>query len=255
MSIFDWINVGGQVVDLASNIAGLFGEDRKNSTTTNPYSLGLLDFGASDGKIYAGNSGTSDVMLNLCQTQQQGVSISTITRQFRVPPNSGIDITDAISGYQGGGSFSIVPYTAELTDGSNVIGQAISFAIKSIAIGATIAIIGGVKASFGQDPHTGMWTCSIASTGPTLLNGTVSVTDQNGISATANVEFKKPPRDRHNVGDASNGSASFPIGLYLSPTIADLEINLVVPMDSVEVICPPCIAISEIPAFQNLKRA
>ncbi|WP_116829479.1 hypothetical protein [Pseudomonas syringae] len=248
--ISDWINVGGQVVDLASNIANLFGEEKEDSAPST-FDLGLLSFGVSDGAIYVANpSQSNNVLLNFCQTQQQGLQSSTTSSPIVVNANSGIDITDIVNGYQGGGSFLIrLAETQNPTDDPVV--QAIAFAIKILAVGTTIAIIGGVTGSFGKNPQDGTWSFSIRSTGPKISGGSLTLTDQNAMTLSAAINFSQS-QGGEGVGD-SIGQAVFPAGFNLSPSISDVQINLTAESQYAEFLELKSVPLSEIPAFKHLK--
>lgn len=247
MSLFDWLNVGGQVVDLASNIASLFGDDETEDGSSN-YDLGALMFGADgSGQLWAGNQNDQDMQMTMCMTtQQQGVVPSTTTQPILVPANAGVNITSAVKNFQSGGTFTITPVAAPDAD---TLTQALSFAVRSLAIGATISIIGGVSGSFGRNAD-GTWNFSVRSTGPQLTGGKVTVTDQNNVSATASVTFQNRTRQTE-----YDGSALLPAGLSLAPTIADVELELEMPpSDFCKLFFNDSVPLKDIPIF-NRKRS
>lgn len=248
MGIFNWLNVGGQVVDLASNIAGLLSEDSDEANGAN-YDLGSVVFALDQNQhTWVGNPTANDMLMMMSQTQLQPGSAQpgTATTPVLISANGGNDISQPMQLYQSGGTFAVAPVSST----SDTLTNAISFAIRSVAIASTVSIVNGVTANGGRQAD-GTWAFTIKSTGPTLTGGTITVTDQNNVTASAQVTFTNPDTAQ----DVSDGTAILPESLLLSPTITALEI--VLEMSSTDVRALSNVSAStplkDIPVFKNLK--
>ena len=234
----DWINVGGTVLDVASQISNLLGD---KDDAANPVMQGTVQFTTDDaGNTYAQNMDPDyGVTLTYSATQQSGQQISTVSQvqclaPTQNPPPNSVNIyncTQDLSNYASGGFLSISGVANE--DGGAVT-SALSFALRCVAIGATIAIIGGITAQFGIDPNTGYYQITIQSTGPTLQSATVSVTGQNGGTFSGNMTFSSPSGSGSDlrVADGTFGSIDLPPGMNIDPLIAELDIILEIDSDS-----------------------
>lgn len=244
----DLFNIGGQVADLASNIAGLIATDKQKGNSQQVYSLGDIAFAQDQGALFAGNaSTTTPYLLNLSETSQVGTAISTTTAPVSIPPQSATNVTQLVNEFVGGGSYMICP---QPTSTQANLTQAISFAIKALSFAAAVSIINGITASFGQN-NDGTWTLSIMSTGPSIMNGSVNVTDVNGVSAMVNLVLGQGAK----ADGTQTCTANFPSGMALMPTVADLEVNLQISAASSLFIELDTVPLSAVPAFKKLARA
>lgn len=248
MGIFDWLNVGGQVVDLASNIAGLLSGDSQESSGAT-YDLGSVAFAVDQNQqTWVGNPTGNDMLMLLAQTQLQAGSAQpgTTTTPLAISANGGQNITQAMQLYQSGGTFTVSPISST----SDTLSNAINFAIRSVAIASTVSIINGVTASGGRQAD-GTWAFTIKSTGSTLTGGKITVTDQNNVTASAQVTFTNPD----SAQDISDGTAILPESLLLSPTITALEIELEMSADDIRALSKASAStpLKDIPVFRNLK--
>jgi len=209
----DWLAVGGQVVDLASSIASLFGEGE--TAASDPYTVGTVQWSNIGGTIAAVNAGQTDLLLSYSMIQDQAGTPGTSMIVQPLKAGNGYDATSDLAEFQGG-SFSILP---EVEADGDTLTQALTFAIKSISVAVSIGIVGGISAGFGKNPSGG-YTFTIQSTGPQLSSAKVKVTDVDGTSADLDMQFT------NSANDGTTSTVDVPPGLNMSPTVGELDITL-----------------------------
>lgn len=239
--IFDWINIGGQVVDLAGSIAGLFGENRdKSRNGSTEYDLGLLKFGVnSKNQFYAVNECPQPVILTCCQTRQDGMSMVTAASSNDISPQSGMDITYLLNEFQAGGRFVISPVSTDPT--SNTPGQTcLSFAVKALSLSTAIVLSRGIDASVSRS-EDGRWKFHMATSQVAIQSASVTITDANGFSVKGTYDSQR--------ADFSNDEPVdifFPQSLVLSPMIAQLDVTVMVLSESVRLDYSKCMPIADL---------
>jgi hypothetical protein len=207
----DWINTASDVVDIASRVAGLFGQDRKDQDTA-PVLLGSVQFVVDDQTVFAENTDPDygTLLTYSGMSPQANGQIASVSRvQYLAPtqnppPNTtyAYNCTSDLQNYLQGGVLSINGVANDAM--GNPMKSALSFAIRSIAFGTAMSIAGGITASFGKDAQTGLYTLSIQSTGPSLQSSTVHVKGTNGQAFDGSMTFNNP--DGKGLGDGTLGT-------------------------------------------------
>lgn len=226
----DWISVAGSVLDIASSVAELVGREKDDDAA--PVMLGTVQFTSEDGITIAENLDPNygTFLTYSAPAPQANGSMGTVSQvQFLAPtqnppPNtsSKYNCSSDLSTYLAGGNLAI---SGVLYDGTtDTITSALSFALRSIALGATINIVGGISASFGTNPQTGNMQLTIQSTGPQLQSATVRVTGADGKTFKGSMTFNNP-KAKH-LADGTIGAVDLPPGMVLDPLVSELDIDM-----------------------------
>lgn len=223
MGWLDWINVAGSVLDIASEVAILLGEDEDSDSTS--YVLGDLAWIPSNGQIYAvNNDPVNDVSLLYLAQNLSGTATSTLSTTVVIPANGGWHEEAANLAQFLGGSVNL---TGLPQADANTPGQVFSFVMRTFSVATAISIIGGVHVSFANTGNG--WNFTLGTTGPNLSSFKARVVDPAGNGATVESTFNQA---NARVG-ADSVTLALPPGLDLSVFVASMEVELT--LDSSEV--------------------
>lgn len=225
MSWSDWLNIAASAGDIAGSIANLLGDEK--STTGPAFTLGSVEFGNNGGTMYAQNtSPDTEVLLNYAMpVQQESGPIATATSFTSLAANGGYyDPASDLMQFTSGGTLTVNAITPATTDGGV---SALGFAVASIALSASIVIVGGINASFNKTA-TG-YTFSINATNGAMLNSAkVTVQGTNGVKCQTSMTFS------NQSDDGSSGTVDLPPGLVIDPIVAMLNVDLLVDTSSIK---------------------
>ncbi|KXK63008.1 hypothetical protein AWW66_05015 [Micromonospora rosaria] len=216
----DWLGSLVQVAGVAANILPML-LLAKQGQATGPYQVGgvqfqMLDIGGGP-DLYAHNVSGDDV--GLCYTLTQSLPASNTSVYQQLGKNGLYKCQADLQAFTNGELFMAPSPTFTTSDG--VPTRTLSFAVRALAIGALVQVVGGVKLSVTKDPATGSFTAEITATGtPKILRAQIEATCPDGSVVRAQWDSSTSP----NRLNDQTVKLPLPVGVNLDPVVQLLEL-------------------------------
>lgn len=219
----DWLGSVVQVANVAANMLPMFLLARNDDgPMPPPFQAGGVQFEyislGDQVDLYAHNISGEDAGLSYSLTRSEpAVNLSVYQP---LPANGAYPCQEDLSDFVNGQVYLAPTPVNQAADGT--VTRSISFAVRGLAIAASVNVIGGIRLSVTKDPSTGTFTAVINTTGQAkALRAEISATGPDGDVVRAQWD-----------ASSANGPAddvikiAMPVGVNLDPVVQSLELLL-----------------------------
>lgn len=218
----DWLGSVVQVANVAANMLPLFLLAQAGGPMPPPFQTGGVQFeyltidGQTD--LYAHNVAGEDAGLSYSLTRSEPATNVSVYQPL--PTGGAYQCQSDLSEFVNGQVYLAPTPVTTAADGT--VSRAVSFAVRGLAIAASVNVIGGIKVSVDKDPNTGTFTASITTTGTAkALRAQVAATGPDGDVVRAQWEASSARQPADNVI-----KIALPVGVNLDPVVQSLELLL-----------------------------